>query len=237
MATELTTINNNLVVRDSNLTWRWFDAFGPNVVKWFLNPVNSPVVSTTTAAGADVDAYTAGTMVSADSISGGGLNFVTSGTEDQGLQAQWGEGFYFAQPWPAYFGCKFACNDITQVDFLLGLAINDEEVIGGLTDGIYFRTADAATSLGFVLEKNSAEVETAVATLVDDTVITAEWYYDGSTISAYVNGALAVTLGATNVSFCNDEHLAALIAIATGEASAQTLTVYWARAIQVQSGT
>jgi hypothetical protein len=234
MTVEIVTVNDNLVARDTERTWRWFDAWGPNVTKWEVNPANSQIVSTTTAAGHDVDVYTGGTLVAADSIDGGAITLVPAATEDQGLQMVAGEAFYFGNKWPCYFGCKFSNVDVSEADQILGLVINDEELIGGMTDGMYFRTVDASAALSFVLEKDSAETATAVATMADATAITAEFYYDGTNVSAYINGTLVATVAATNANFPNDEHLAAALALATGANAANTMTVYWARCIQIR---
>ena len=235
MATELVSVKNNLVVRDTALPWRWYDAFGPNVVKTIVNPTQNNVPTTTTMAGAVVTVATAGTLVSVDSVDGGALAWTPSGTEDQGLQAQWGEGFYMGCKWPAYFGVKFANVDVDQADWIAGLCINDTTLLGGMSDGLYFRSVDASAALTFVLEKDSAETETSIATLTDATYVTAEWYFDGDYVYAYIDGVLAATVAETNANFPDDEHLAAAIALLTGEGTANTLSVAWMRAIQIQS--
>lgn len=235
MTIEMASVKNNLVVRDSVYPWRWYDAFGPNVVKTIVNPTDSGVVSTTTMAGTVVTVATAGTLVSVDSESGGALAFTPAGTEDQGLQAQWGEGFYLGHKWPAYFGVRFKNVDVDQADWITGLCINDTTLLGGMSDGLYFRSVDASAALTFVLEKDSAETETSIATLTDATYVTAEWYYDGDYVYAYIDGALVASVAATNANFPNDEHLAAAIALLTGEGTANILSVAWMRAIQVQA--
>lgn len=235
MAMETASVKSNLVMRDSVNTWRWYDAFGPNVVKTIIYPTQSGVDTTATMAGGIVTVATAGTFVHAESESGGALNLVPSGTEDQGLQVQFGEGFYFANKWPCYFGVRFANVDVDQADWIAGLCIWDTTLLGGLSDGIYFRSVDASAALTFVLEKDSAETETSVATMADATYVTAEWYYDGDNVYAYINGTLVVTVAASNANFCNDEHLAASLALLTGEGTANTLSVAWMRAIQIQA--
>ena len=104
-----------------------------------------------------------------------------------------------------------------------------------MSDGLYFRSVDASAALTFVLEKDSAETETSIATLTDATYVTAEWYYDGDYVYAYIDGALVASVAATNANFPNDEHLAAAIALLTGEGTANILSVAWMRAIQVQA--
>lgn len=234
MGAEIASVKNNLVVRDTEKPWRWYDAFGPNVVKTIIYPTQSGVDTTATLAGGIVTVATAGTFVHAESVTGGALNMTPSGTEDQGLQVQFGEGFYFASKWPAYFGVKFANVDVDQADWIAGLAIWDTTLLGGVSDGLYFRSVDASAALTLVLEKDSAETETAVVTMADATYVTAEWYFDGDYVYAYVDGTLAATIASSNANFPNDEHLAASLALLTGEATANTLSVAWMRAIQIQ---
>lgn len=235
MTIETATVKNNLVIRDSEYTWRWYDAYGPNVVKTILHPTQSPVVSTITAAGTINTVATAGTLVHAESQSGGAVQWTPSGTEDQGIQTQWAEGFWLGNKWPAYFGVKFKNVDVDQADWITGLCIWDTTLLGGLSDGLYFRSVDASAALTLVLEKDSAETETSIATLTDATYVTAEWYFDGDYVYAYIDGVLVASVAASNANFPNDEHLAASIALLTGEATANTLDVAWMRAIQIQA--
>jgi len=236
MGIEQAQVRNNLVVRDSLATWRWYDAWGPNVSKWMLRGDGWGVSTTTTYSGATVTVATAGTLVGVASEDGGGVAFTPSGTEDQGLQLQaLSEQFKFHTDWPAYFGFKFKNVDADQADWIGGLCITDTTLLGGMTDGIYFRSVDATAALTFVIEKDSAESEVAVATCVDATYLTAEYYYDGTNVYAYINGVLAATLAKSLAAFPNDEHLTPSIALLTGEATANTLTVEWARAIQIRA--
>jgi hypothetical protein len=186
-------------------------------------------------AGTVVTVSTAGTLVSVDSEDGGALAWTPSGTEDQGLQTQWAEGFFLGRKWPTYFGIRFKNVDVDQADWIVGLCINDTTLLGGLSDGLYFRSVDASAALTLVLEKDSTETETNIATLADATYVTAEWVYDGDYVYAYIDGALVATVAASNANFPNDEHLAAAVALLTGEATANTLSVAWMRAIQIQA--
>lgn len=232
MATETALVKNNLVVRDDVDTWRWFDAFGPNVVKWSVGGNN--VVSTTTAAGCTIT-QTNGTVAATDSTTGGAIKLTLGGADNDKVEIQsHAEPFYFASKWPAYFGCKFQLVDADQQDVSVGFVIRDTDIAGGVTDGLYFRIVDENASVSLVLEKNSTETTATVATAADATDITLEMYYDGDYVYAYVNGTLAASVVATT-NFCDDEHLTATIANQAGEATANNLTLYWARAIQVQA--
>ena len=230
-----TTFHNHLLIRDDVLTWRWYDVYGPNCVKWVLDMITlaqdasaNPAGYTTTEAGTN-------TVPLEQSTDQGTLLFTTGGTENNGIQIQpLGEAFSFASQYPAYFGIKFQNNDVDQSDILVGLAITDTSAIVAVSDGIYFRTVDESAILNFVLEKNNVESSSAAATLADDTWITAEFFYDGAdTITAYIDGIEVAAIARTDASFPNDEHLTPIVAILTGETAAQTLTVQWARSFQI----
>ena len=234
MTIETAFVKNNLVMRDSEYPWRWYDAFGPNVAKTIINPMQNGIATTTSYAGAVTTVATSGTLVTEQSENGGALTLVPAAADNQGIQIQFGEGFSFASKWPCYFGARFKNVDVTQSDWVIGLAIWDTTLLDDTTDGIFFRTVDASAALSLVLEKNSNETLTAVATLVDATYVDAEWVYDGDYVYAYINGTLTATIAATNANFCNDEHLALSIALLSGEGTANILSVAWARAIQIQ---
>lgn len=234
MTVEYASVKNNLVIRDDVNTWRWFDAFGPNVVKWFMD--GNRVVSTTTAAGCTIT-QTNGTVATVDSTTGGAVKLTLGGADNDKVEIQslW-EPFYFASKWPAYFGFKFQLVDADQQDVSAGFVIRDTDIAGGVTDGIYFRIVDESAVMSLVLEKNSTEsTTTVIAATADATDYMVELYYDGDYFYTYINGTLTATVAATDANLCNDEHLTATIANQAGEGTANNLTLYWARAIQVQA--
>ena len=51
------------------------------------------------------------------------------------------------------------------------------------------------------------ESATSVATLVDDTYVHVEFYYDGDTVSVYVDGSLVTTVADSAATFPNNELL------------------------------
>lgn len=235
MAVDITTFHEHLVVRDGDNPWRWYDVRGLNAVRWELDMVTlaqdagaNPAGWVTTEAGTN-------TIALQESTDQGTLLITCGGTENNGLQIQAiGEAFYFANRYPAYFGIEFQTNDADQVDILVGLTITDTSAVTAVSDGIYFRTVDESAVLNFVLEKNSVETTTAAATLVDDTWIRAEFYYDGGDyVRAYIDGSLVATIARTDASFPDDEHLTPTIAILTGESVANTMTIRSARGAQI----
>ena len=122
--------------------------------------------------------------------------------------------------------------EVLQADLMIGLYITDTDPIGGVSDGIYFRKDDGSAVLSLVGEKNSVESVAAVATLVADTYVAVEFYYDGSDdkIRAYVNGALAGSIPLTNV--VDDEEIALSFVIQNGQAVANVLTIDYIGASQ-----
>jgi len=239
MTVETAQLKNNLVIRDAAKTWRLYDALGPNAIKHIENFVAWPVDDTT----GDTTQYTT-TVVEAgagDSTAvltnavGGALLMTAAADEDDGVQIQLsGESFQLNAGYPCYFGVQFQADDVDQSDFLIGLAITDTTLLGGMTDGVYFRSVDAAATVQFVLEKNSLETSNSVATMTDATDITLEFYWDGVNITAYADGVQAAQVATTDTNFPNDEALTPSIAFLTGEAVANTMTVKWMRAIQVR---
>jgi uncharacterized protein YacL (UPF0231 family) len=241
---ESTLLRNAFVLRDSVLTWRLYDAFGIGVAKYAQEFVNLPVddatgdptefVNTITEAGAGNS-----TAVVTDSA-GGALLITTAANEDDGYQMQLGgagggECVKLDGQYPTYFGIRFQINDVDQTDCLFGFCITDTDAIGGVTDGVFFRSVDGSGVLNFVIEKDSVESITAADTLADATNVTAEFYYDGTNITAYINGAQVAQIANTDVSFPDDEELRLTMEFLTGEAVANTCTIDWVRLIHIRN--
>jgi len=232
-------IKNNLVIRDSVLPWRLYDAFGPNVAKHIEDFVALNIDDTT----GDPTAYTTtvvevgagNSTIALTNTAGGAAIMTAAANENDGIQIQLAnsEAFSFAASYPAYFGVSFQAADVDQTDILFGLCITDTTLLGGLSDGMYFRSADESATVEFVLEKDSVESSTSVATLTDATNVTLEFYYDGTTVTAYVNGVEAASVVDTDTNFPDNELLTLSLAMLTGEAVANTVTVNWIRAIQI----
>ena len=97
MAVETTTIHNHLVMRDDSNTWRWYDAFGPDVTKYIQDFTHLPVDDTThdpceftntiveTGGGGD-------STVTVTDVAGGALLITTDNAENDGYKMQLGHG-------------------------------------------------------------------------------------------------------------------------------------------------
>jgi hypothetical protein len=239
MAPEITTINGHMVIRDQINTWRWFDAFGLNVTKWVMDPYTLALATDATITNYTVSAAGTSPMTMVAGADGGALLMTTGGSDNNGVQFQpVTEGFYFAQRWPCYFGAKFSIDDADQSDIFLGLSITDSSAATAVSDGIYFTSVDEATSLTFNAIKTTTGASTSsvvAATLTDGGVFTVEFFFDGSTLTGYVNGSEVGSLDYTSASMPNDEYLTPIIAVLTGEGNAAALTLYWAKAIQIRA--
>ena len=223
---------------------RLFDAIGPGIVK-YLNefshmPVDDTTHDPTEFTNTIVEAGADSTAVVTD-LARGALLITCAGNEDDGYNMQLGHGHGgagenvgFEGNFPTYFGIRFKLNDVDQTDNLFGVCITDTSAIAAVSDGMYFRSVDESAVLYFVLEKDSLETVTAVATLADDTWITAEFYYDGTDVKAYINKNLEVTISNSDANFPNDELLRLTLALLSGEATANTCYIDWVRLIQIR---
>jgi hypothetical protein len=242
MATEEVTINGNTVWRDTGLTHRWYDAIGPDVCKVVEDFVDLPFSAadnmaawTTTLIEEGADESTIALVAGS---AGGEVAFKSDENDNDGVQAQLkGEAFYLAARYPTYFGAKFKVSDVTNSDLLVGLCITDTTLLGGLSDGLYFRKDEDDTTLYLVAEKGSVETKIGLATMVAATYVTAEFLFYGSIVYVYVNGVQVAELADSDPNFPDDEYLTPSIGILAGAAAVggKTLTVDWLNCIQVQA--
>lgn len=228
---------NNLVYYDT-YEYRWLDAIGPDVVKYVDHFAIVPVG----ADNADPAGWTLTALVGAagrgtftgGATYGGELVVRCDTTENDGLNVLMaGEAFKLASNKPCYFGVKLKVSDADQTDLLIGLCITDTELWGGMTDGVYFASADATAVCSFTTEKDSTPTaDTSAGTLVDDTYSILEFYWDGSKyIHAYFDGVL-VASSSTNLP--DDEALTLALEFLTGENTTQNeVAIDWLRIIQV----
>ena len=241
MGLEFASIRNHMVLRDETNTWRWYDAWGPHVVKYELNTAAVPTDDTTGMPTEFTNTLVnASTFAHAD-VAGGAVILTGAGADNDGVKLQLGdelggagENVSFAAEYPTYFYVKLQLSDVDQSDFLAGFFITDTTALDGGTDGMYFRSVDASAVCNFVLEKDSAETVTAVDTLADATDVELEMFYWGSYVYAYVDGVLMATIADTDAGFPNDELLRLTFEFLDGEAVGNTCTIKRLRFIQIQ---
>ena len=239
--TEFVTIRNCLVARDDTYTWRWYDAFGPNVVKYSLNVLGPPTDNTTGMPTEFINTLVGASTFTMADVLGGGVILTGAGAADDGVSLQLGaeagtagENVYFAADYPCYFSIKFQVSDADQTDVLAGFCITNTALLGGMTDGLYFRSVDETATLNFVLEQGSAETVVAVGTLVDAVDMHCEMFYWAHNVYVYVDDVLMTTIADTDANFCNDELLRLSLEFLDGEAIGNTCTVKEFRFIQIQ---
>lgn len=228
-------VQGNLVYYDTYLH-RWLDAIGAGVVKVIEEFQYTSLPSADTLGGWTTTLVETGagetTLALVAGAEGGHLLITTDAADNDGANTQvQGEAFKFAANKPLYFGCRFKVNEATQSDFLVGLSITNTNCLGGVSDGVYFRKADASTTCSAVIEKNTTETTATALTVAADTFYTLEITWDGSNVDFYVDGVQLTRPAQTNVP--DDEFLTPTIHFLTGEAIAHTMTVDWIRAIQI----
>ena len=181
-----------------------------------------------------------GSVVAVTNSGGGTLVMTTDDAENDGIALQLKtEAFNVDESKETFFETRLKVGDATQTDWLCGLAITDTTPFAGLSDSITFKCDDGSTAIRLVSETNmsgsivSASV-TAVASMTDDSFVKLGYHFDGfSNIIVYADdvhvGTVSVVSGTNLVT---DEDMAPIIAVLTGEAAANTITVDYIAAMQ-----
>lgn len=215
---------------------RIVEAIGPDVIR-FVEDFTHVAVASDAIAGWTTTLVEAGageTTVTRPDTSGGAILITTDAADNDGanLQVTTGESFGFAAgQYLTYFGCRLKASEATQSDFLVGLCITDTDLLGGMTDGVYFEKLDGGTGISFTTEKDSTETQTdSLATFAANTYVTLEFAFDGTSVFAFIDGTLVATHTAN---ICNDELLAPSIQFLAGTTGGMTCTVDWVKVFQV----
>jgi len=235
-------VQGRLVYYDVTYPQTWLDVIGPDVVKYVNNFVGSEIPITTTAAtdppgwlltaitGAD-----AATEITAGTTHSGEMQVLPDATENDGFNlAVEGEAYYLETGKPLYFGARLKMTDADQSDLIIGLCITDTEMWGGVSDGVYFSSADETATASFTCERNDSingSADTAAGTLTESYTIL-EFYYDGATtVKAWFDGTLVAT-HTTHIP--NDEALTFVVECLTGEGVANGVVIDWVRIFQIR---
>lgn len=126
------------------------------------------------------------------------------------------EPFLFVTGKKLRFAMRFKINETLESDFIAGLYITDTSPLD-VTDGIYFKKADGDETLTLNVTKNSTTTSIDVGELADDTVYEIEFYYNGATLVAYLDGVRVGKVALTNAP--DDENLAIGFGLQAGEAT------------------
>ena len=236
-------VSGNLVYVDRGAhDKRVVHAVGPDVVHYEFLPWNHNVQDED-ATGTDPEGFFttvvevgAGTSELDRSNTVGILaQMVTAANDNDGISLQLtGEIFEFtSNQGLVYFGIEVDIDDVDTSDILAGLCIEDTALLGGLSDGVYLESLDGATTSFGVTEKNSTETTSAasIATLSDNTFHFLEFYFDGTSVYFYVDGAESATIHTANIP--DDEALTFSMEFLAGSAAASTCDIRQARAIMI----
>ncbi len=215
---------------------RLLQAIGKNVISYELR------ADVANAAGTDPTGWTttvveAGAGGDSDILpctdAGYAWELLTDNADNDGVSTQLlGTSFELTSDQHLYCGFEFEINDVTQTDFFLGLAVTDTAILGGVTDRIGFQSLDGSTDLDFCLEKNSTETTSeGIATLANDTLVFAEFYWDGSIVDVFVDGAAITRPAVTNLP--DDVAMRLSLEFLTGETTANTMKIRQGRIIQI----
>lgn len=238
MAYTLSRTKSGAIIFYDTYEFRWVDAWGSNVVKYLrdfgslaIDCMNMPLEWDCEL----TETGTSSTTVDLNTVAGGELLITTDDAENDGINMQLkGEAFKCESAMPIYFGIRAKLSEATQTDFLAGLCITDTDLLGGMTDGIYFECLDGSTDTNFVTEKDSTET-TSSASLgtMDTSYHIYEFIWDGgTTVTPYYDGT-EKTVHTTNVP--DDEELTPSIAFLNGDANSRTLSIDWIRIIHLRS--
>ena len=224
----------NLVFYDT-FEKRLVDGIGPDVTKYVNDFTSGPGTDTTIDDDWTVTRVEAGasesTVTRIDGV-GGILEIATDAAENDGVNMQAiGESFKLASGNVVYCGFRMKASATTQNDFFVGLAITDTDILGGVTDRIGFQKVDGATAVTAMLEKDSTETLSGTLATLDTSYHTYEFYFDGSSVEFFIDGASVYTPAVTNLP--NDEEFRVSIHALTGEAVAKTFDFDWVNCIQI----
>ena len=239
-------INGALVFYQSNYGQRWLDVIGPSVVKvkeefqqgdWAVAAGDATGINREGWLLTFVEVGAGGQLASlVGGADGGELLITTAGNEDDGINMQVvGECFNpsLTTDYPFYFGIRFKVSEATQSDFVAGLCITDTSLTTAVTDGVYFRKADASTAVSAVIEKDNGETTVAAWTCAAGTYVTAEILFNGANVDFYVDGVALARQVMTN--FPDDEYLTPSFEFLNGSANSRTINIDWIRAFQIQA--
>jgi len=156
----------------------------------------------------------------------GGVVLAETTAMDNNLTSlQWFKGiFQFEsgkQLWAKY---TFKVSEVLQSEVVVGLQITNITPFTGVTDGVFFRKIDGDATLQLVVVKDSIETVTDVLEMIDDTYVTVGFYFDGANkISIFsLNEGIAKS---SVLNLPDDEVLAPIFAVKTGEAAVKNLSV------------
>jgi len=211
----------SMLINSPELMYGKFDDFSPG-----------GLVSSTSLAGFSTTVVSSGTLVMADAA-GGVLQLTPGGTEDHGVQIQTnGEMFLPAATKDIWFECRVRGNDVTEVDWFLGLCTTDTSIIASNpNDAIGFWTHDGDVNIDFEVADGTGTPTDTTSDLANNTWVRLGFYVNGVTsVTPYING----TAGTAVTANIPAVEMALSFACTTGEGSVNTLDIDWYKIVQLR---
>lgn len=156
---------------------------------------------------------------------GGWLRLANTAADNDVNQIQKkGEAWKLVAGKKTMFEARIRCSEATQTDWHVGLIITDTDLVGGVTDGIYFRKDDGDANIDFTSLKNSAgTTSTAIATSVANTAVKLGFYFNGAEIFVFVNDVQKYRN--TAPTFVDDEELCITFSQTNGDGNARNFDI------------
>lgn len=155
---------------------------------------------------------------------GGVLVILNAGADDNSsFQQKVGEAWTIEASRKSYFRSRFSLLEVIQSEFVMGLQITDTTPLS-VSDGVWFQSDDGDANLDIHHAIGSVVTEDlAIATLVDATALTVEWYWDG--ISRFYYGVDGVPLGFLEPANFVTTELTVSFGVQNGEAAIKSMNV------------
>jgi len=147
------------------------------------------------------------------------------------------EGFKYEAGKQLAFFTRLKTSDADASDVVAGLQLTDTTPLN-VTDGVFFLLTDGATTVTFIVEKDSSQTTLDLPTAAaDDTFMTLGFVYNpkDQKFHVYQNNVLAGTVVNTNAP--DDEELTLSFGIQNGAAAAKVLTVDYVHAMKERTAT
>lgn len=173
----------------------------------------------------DTDGDGSSVCTLADDEPGGVLKLTTNdnASDAENLQVL-GESFQLSSGKKLWVTTRFKVADASECNIAVGIAIEDTDIAGGVSDALLFRTDSGDGDLDYVIEKDSSETAGDTGTdLADGTYVNGGIYFNGADIYVYVGGSEVVKKD-SDTNLPDDEALTPSIEVSN--ASAQANSIY-----------
>jgi len=217
---------------------RWLDVIGGRSVK-FVEDFAADYTATSTGTWIYTASGTA--AIVSYNIEGGAIKWNSYGSDGDFVQIQKTPGFKACTACPMYFGARWKLIGSAggSASIIMGLHDLDTTVIASPNTGIIFECASAATGIDMVCYSTGTGVSTTVlATIVDGTWYTDEFYWDGSNaVKVWHDGAYIGAASAASVAKTSSMGITLAYGVEKAHASANIATIRpvvdWVSAFQL----